>query len=91
MMSIQQDLSEKIAVVTGAGRGLGRAIADVLADRGAHVIINDRTLEPATEVLLRPFGHAAGGRAPSPLTWRTRQRLRRLSVKFWVIIIAWTS
>ncbi|MBB5442401.1 MULTISPECIES: SDR family NAD(P)-dependent oxidoreductase [unclassified Paraburkholderia] len=49
MISNQQDLSGKIAVVTGAGRGLGVAIADVLADRGAHVIVNDRTLEPATE------------------------------------------
>jgi len=45
----QQDLSGKIAVVTGAGRGLGSAIAEVLAERGAHVILNDRTLEPATE------------------------------------------
>lgn len=42
-----QDLSGKTAVVTGAGRGLGKAIADVLASRGAHVVINDRTLEPA--------------------------------------------
>jgi 3-oxoacyl-[acyl-carrier protein] reductase len=45
----QQDLSGRIAVVTGAGRGLGKAIADVLAGRGAHVIINDRTLQPAEE------------------------------------------
>src|SRR3954452_6452577 len=50
MMSNQQDLSGKIAVVTGAGRGLGTAIANVLADRGAHVIVNDLALEPATEV-----------------------------------------
>jgi NAD(P)-dependent dehydrogenase (short-subunit alcohol dehydrogenase family) len=49
MRPIQQDLSGKIAVVTGAGRGLGSAIAEVLADRGAHVILNDRTLEPARE------------------------------------------
>jgi 3-oxoacyl-[acyl-carrier protein] reductase len=49
MRSNQQDLSGKVAVVTGAGRGLGKAIADVLAGRGAHVIINDRTLKPAEE------------------------------------------
>jgi 3-oxoacyl-[acyl-carrier protein] reductase len=47
MTSIQQGLSGKIALVTGAGRGLGQAIAEVLADRGAHVIVNDRTLEQA--------------------------------------------
>lgn len=46
---MQQDLSGKIAVVTGAGRGLGKAIADVLAGRGAHVVITDRTLKPAEE------------------------------------------
>ena len=56
MGSNQQDLSGKIAVVTGAGRGLGSAIADVLADRGAHVIVNDRTLEPkARSIAARPF------------------------------------
>ncbi len=49
MRSIQQGLSGKIAVVTGAGRGLGKAIADVLAGRGAHVVVNDLTLELAEE------------------------------------------
>jgi 3-oxoacyl-[acyl-carrier protein] reductase len=51
MTSNQQHLSGKIAVVTGAGRGLGRAIADVLSDRGAHVVINDLTLKLATEAV----------------------------------------
>ena len=49
MRSIQQDLSGKIAVITGAGRGLGKAIADVLAGRGAHVVVNDLTLELAED------------------------------------------
>lgn len=31
----------KVAVITGAGRGLGRAYARVLASRGAKVIVND--------------------------------------------------
>lgn len=33
-------LREKICVVTGAGRGIGRAIASAMADEGAYVIVN---------------------------------------------------
>jgi 3-oxoacyl-[acyl-carrier protein] reductase len=32
------DLSQKIVIVTGASRGIGRGIAEVLASRGAHVV-----------------------------------------------------
>ena len=35
-----RDLDGKIALVTGGGRGVGKAIAHSLARRGAHVLIN---------------------------------------------------
>lgn len=35
-------LEGKIAIVTGAGRGIGEAIATHLAEQGAHVVVSDR-------------------------------------------------
>ena len=54
------DLSGRRALITGASRGIGHAIATALASAGAHVIINGRTqaaLEEAAAVI-----RATGGR-----------------------------
>ena len=58
----QKELCGKIALVTGASRGIGRAIALMLARRGAYVLVNyngsrDRALEVVAEV------EAKGGKA----------------------------
>ena len=43
-------LDNKTAYVTGAGRGIGRAVALKLAAEGANIVINDLDDEPAAEV-----------------------------------------
>ena len=43
-------LEGKIAVVTGAGRGIGRGIAQALGDEGCVVVVCDRDLPVAQEV-----------------------------------------
>jgi NAD(P)-dependent dehydrogenase (short-subunit alcohol dehydrogenase family) len=44
------DLSGKIALVTGASRGIGEEIARLLAEQGAHVIVSSRKLEDCLAV-----------------------------------------
>jgi NAD(P)-dependent dehydrogenase (short-subunit alcohol dehydrogenase family) len=45
------DLSGKVAIVTGSGRGLGRAYATELARRGAAVVVNDVDAQVADDVV----------------------------------------
>ena len=56
------DLTDRVALVTGASRGLGRGIALVLAEQGADVVVNYRSAEAqADEVCgaIRAMGRCA--------------------------------
>ncbi len=55
------DLDGKIALVTGASRGIGEAIARLLAQQGAHVIVSSRKIDDCQQVADSIV--AAGGQA----------------------------
>lgn len=48
-----EDLKGKTAVVTGAGRGIGKAIALKLAELGANIVINYRSSSKEAEELIK--------------------------------------
>jgi NAD(P)-dependent dehydrogenase (short-subunit alcohol dehydrogenase family) len=45
------DLSNKVAIVTGSSRGIGRAIAERMAEHGAKVVVTSRKLDACEEVV----------------------------------------
>ena len=73
------EFNGRVAIVTGAGGGLGRAYALELARRGARVVVNDiRAADPVVEEIRAAGGEAVGNAdsvAPSTAVRRS-SRLR---------------
>src|SRR4051812_23338608 len=57
-----KELAGKVAIVTGAGRNIGRAIALALAGDGASVVVNARSNRAEAEMVAREI-ESAGGEA----------------------------
>jgi NAD(P)-dependent dehydrogenase (short-subunit alcohol dehydrogenase family) len=72
-------LAGQIALVTGASRGIGAAVAEALAAHGAHVVITARTAGGLEELEERI--HAAGGSATiAPMDLAESDSIARLAV-----------
>lgn len=78
MTKTSEELVGQVALVTGASRGIGEAIAYSLAQRGAHVVITARTAGGLEE--LEDRIHAAGGSATiAPLDLTDGDSIARLA------------
>lgn len=57
---MQINLQNKVAIVTGAGRGIGRTIAETLAHAGAAVVVNYKSNSAAAEEVVKAIEAADG-------------------------------
>ena len=77
-LSINKPLADQVALVTGASRGIGAAIAKALGAAGAHVILTARTTGGLEEV--EDAIHAAGGSSTiAPMDLAENESIGRLA------------
>ena len=73
------DLSGKVAVITGSSRGIGRAIAERMAEQGARVVISSRKATPCEEVAAAiNAAHGEGRAIAVPASIASKDDLKRL-------------
>ncbi len=86
------DLTGKVALITGSSRGIGRAIAEAMADEGAKVVISSRKEEScreAADAIDAPHGEGTAIVVPASISSKeqlrhlvdeTRRRLGRIDI-----------
>jgi NAD(P)-dependent dehydrogenase (short-subunit alcohol dehydrogenase family) len=73
-------MADKIAVITGAGSGMGRAIAHKLAGEGVHVVLTGRTQEKL-EAVAEEIAEQGGSALVHPLDVKDPDQIQALATR----------
>ncbi|MCX5973530.1 MAG: SDR family NAD(P)-dependent oxidoreductase [Coprothermobacterota bacterium] len=86
-------LKDKVVVVTGSSRGIGRAIAEACAAAGAHVVIGSRSEEAVRRAVseMQAKGYSAGGIPCDVSKPADLERLLRHTLETWQRIDVWVN
>jgi NAD(P)-dependent dehydrogenase (short-subunit alcohol dehydrogenase family) len=72
------DLTGKVAVITGSSKGIGKAIAERLAEHGAKVVISSRKAGPCEDVAAAINAKHPGAAIAVPASISSKEDLQRL-------------
>jgi NAD(P)-dependent dehydrogenase (short-subunit alcohol dehydrogenase family) len=72
------DLTEKVAIITGSSRGIGKAIANAMADHGARVVISSRKQNACDDAAVDINARHAGAAISIPANISSKEELQAL-------------